>query len=237
MAALPAWVPYAVMAAGTVAKMKGDERTADEKRGIINRSMEDTQKQADKAAAAVAAEGAQYSPEQRAIDMKAQEQGAFQRAQADLGGSSGIVDSSAKGNVSAEFLKAKAGKAVTEGNRITEIAREMARARAPGEQMTQEGLRRADMAGKIGSDWSTTNNMARAAQQTAANIGPNSLSNLGTVATAIGSAWAGGAGGALGGAGSQVATSGDNPEMYNSELYTYPQARAPQRSRINFGGR
>lgn len=234
---MAAWAPYALLAAGTLAKMEGDDRTAEKKRGIINRSMEESQKQADKAASAVAQEGAQYSPEQRSMDMQAQEQGAFQRAQADLGGSAGIVDSSTKGNVSAEFLKAKAGKAVTEGNRITEIAREMARTRAPGEQMTAEGLRRADMAGQIGSDWSTTSNMARAAQQTASDVGSNSLSDLGTIASTIGSAWAGGAGGAMGGTASAAATEGGNQDYYNPQLYNTPGARAPQRSRINFGGR
>lgn len=194
MAALPAWAPYALFAAGTAAKMKGDSDMEKEQRGILNRAMSETQKTQDKTAAAVAQEGAQYSPEQRAIDMAAQEQGAFQRAQADLAGSEGIVESGTKGAVSGEFLKSKADSAITEGNRITAIAREMAKTRAPGEQLVKEGLRRGNLAGEIGNQWGANRRATQASQLDAQNVDMPGIGQLGQIAQMVGSVWAGGAG-------------------------------------------
>lgn len=206
MAAVPAWVPYALMIGGTAAQMHGAEKQEAERRRILNRSMTQTQETQDKTSADVAKEGANYSPEQRAMDLAAQEQGAIQRAQADLSGTDGIVQSTTKGNVSADFIKAKADKAIGEGNRITEIAREMAKVRAPGQQMAQEAMRRGALAGELGSKWSTAGGMSRAAQLDAQNVDMPAIGQLGQIASMVGSVWAGGAG--AGGAGAGEAAAG-----------------------------
>jgi hypothetical protein len=182
------------MAGGTAAQMHGADKMEEEQKRILNRSMEETQKTQDQASADVAMEGANFSPEKRALDLAAQEQGAIQRAQADLSGTEGIVQSATKGNVSADFLKGKADKAISEGNRITDVVRESAKLRAPGQQMAEESIRRGALAGDLGSKWSSAGGMSRAAMLDAEGVEMPSIGQLGQIASMVGSVWAGGMG-------------------------------------------
>lgn len=190
-------LPYLLMAGGTVAQMAGQRQQQKERRNILNRSFEQTQQVSDKAAQSVVQEGAQYAPDDRMAAMHAQEDAAFQQARADIGSTGGatLQTASGGGNASADFVRAKAGKAIAEGNRITEIAREMARTRSPGDLMTAEGMRRADLSQKIGSSFGTARNMAGAAQMDAEGVDMPVYGKLGALAQMAGSAWAmGGAG-------------------------------------------
>lgn len=193
---MAAYAPYILMAAGTAAKMSGDEKMERERRRILNRSLQRSSETTDKTAQEVAKEGEQYNPATRALDMQAAQEGAFQRAQADVRGAGGDIVQTASdgGNNSSEFVKAKADRTVSEGNRITDIAREMARTRSTGDVLTSEGLRRADLASRVNSDWNSSNARSRADQLDSQNVATPALSEIGTMAQMVGAAWAGGAG-------------------------------------------
>ncbi|SHN40009.1 hypothetical protein [Rhizobacter sp. OV335] len=207
---MAAAIPYALLAAGTYAKMRGDKAAANDRRDILNRSLQRTQATSDDAARQVVAEGQQFTPDARAAAMQGQENAAFQRAQSDLsaggaGGAGGdVVDTAGgAGANSAAFVKAKADKAISEGNRITDIAREMARTRGTGDLLQSEGLRRADLVQRLGSAASSSRNMAQADQLDAQNVDTPLYGKLGGLAQMAGSAWlAGGAGAGAGGAAS-----------------------------------
>jgi hypothetical protein len=204
MAAAPA---LALLAGGTYLKARGDKKAAEERRGILNRSLQRTKETSDDAARQVIAEGQQFAPDARAAAMQGQEDAAFQRAQGDLaaGGAGGDVVSTAGGDGanSAAFVKARADKAISEGNRITDIAREMARNRGTGDLLQAEGLRRSDLAGRLGSAASTSRNLAQADQLDAQNVDTPLYGKLGGLAQMAGAAWlAGGAGAGAGGAAS-----------------------------------
>lgn len=204
MAAAPA---LALLAGGTYLKMRGDKKAGEERRDILNRSLQRTQATSEDAARQVVAEGQQFTPDARATAMQGQENAAFQRAQSDLaaGGAGGdVVDTAGgAGANSAAFVKAKADKAVSEGNRITEIAREMARTHGTSDLLNAEGLRRADLSGRLGSAAASSRNMAQADQLDAQNVDTPLYGKLGGLAQMAGAAWlAGGAGAGAGGAAS-----------------------------------
>lgn len=193
-------------AGGTAASMLGQRQQAKERRSILNRSMERTNKTQDAATALIQGEARKYTPQDRMQDMQAQEQATYGQQQRDLGGAGGaLIDTAGdKGNVSADFLKASADKALSEGNRLTAVAREIARARAPGQQLQTEGVRRAGVIGDVGSRWGTARNLAEASQHQAAGVEEPWWGQLGKVAQMAGMAGMGGAG--LGGAGTAGVT-------------------------------
>jgi hypothetical protein len=200
-------IPYLLLAGGTAAKYAGDRKAANERRDILNKSLQRTQATSDDAARQVVVEGQQFTPDARAAAMQDLENAAFQRAQSDLsaGGAGGdVVDTAGgAGANSAAFVKARADKAISEGNRITDIAREMARNRGTGDLLQAEGLRRADLAGRLGSAASSSRNMAQADQLDAQNVDTPLYGKLGGLAQMAGAAWlAGGAGAGAGGAAS-----------------------------------
>jgi hypothetical protein len=70
--------------------------------------------------------------------LEGQQQATFDQAQKDLGTAPTIIEGAGDGgNVSSDYLNAKADTALTEGNRLTAIARELSKTRAPGQLMTR----------------------------------------------------------------------------------------------------
>ena len=188
VAAMQAAAPYLVVG-GTAASMIGEQQANKQRRAILNRSLEATDEAQKKSQAEILDEGQNFSADKRQEAMQAAESAAYDQSQNDLGPNAGIVDTSADGGrQSADFVKAKADKAIGEGNRLTALSREVARTRAPGPLQNQEGMRRADLTGRIGSRWSTANNMARAGQLDASAVQAPGYAQLGKLAAAIGSA-------------------------------------------------
>ena len=100
------------------------------------------------------------------------------------------------GNVSDDFLQAKAGRAITEGNRLTDLARSIAKSRAISGVQKTEGQQNADLYSNLNDLNSTNRNYAAASQTDASNVRPGALGTLGSLASAIGTATAlGGTGG------------------------------------------
>ncbi len=173
---------------GTGAQMIGARQQQKKQRAILNRAMEDTAQTQQQATSQVMDEAKKFTPEARMQSMQEAEQSAYDRAQADVGGGAAANIPTASGNVSADYLKAKADSAISEGNRLTAIAREAAKVRAPGNLQNAEALRRASLTGELGSRWSRNRNMSAAAQQDAASVEAPWYSDLGKIASAVGSA-------------------------------------------------
>lgn len=202
------WVAAAVAAAGTAAEYQGQQDKARKQRGILNEAFQDQKKATDKASALVLDEANQLGGDARQQAMFDQEAQAFAQTQKDLAGAGGdIVGSSTSGNVSSDFMKAKADKALSEGNRLTAIAREAAKLRAPGQMTADEKQRQADLMSRTGSMWGTTRNKSQAATLDAQSVQDPWYGTAGKIAKAAAMAYMmGGAGGAGAGAGAAGAT-------------------------------
>lgn len=146
----------------------GQKAAQREQRDILNRAFDDQRSASDRSNAAILGEANTISGEARKAAMGAQEAATYDQTQRDLAGAGGdMVGSETGGNVSADFMRAKADKAITEGNRLTAIAREAAKLRAPGQLATEEAQRQADLMARNGSMWGFVKNRTRAAMQDA----------------------------------------------------------------------
>ena len=202
------YIAAAVAAAGTAAEYKGQQDKARKQRSILNQAFDEQRKTTEKSAQMLADEGAMFSGDARQQAMADQEAQAFAQTQKDLAGAGGdIVGSSTSGNVSSDFMKAKADKAVSEGNRLTAIAREAAKLRAPGQMTADEKQRQADLMGRTGSMWNSTRNMVNAGVMDAQSVQDPWYGTAGKIAKAAAMAYMmGGAGGAGAGAGAAGST-------------------------------
>lgn len=207
---MAAYAPYILMAAGTAAKMVGDNNAEKERRFVLNQAFDKSARAQDKAAQQVLGEGNNFSGEKRAADMQTQEQSALAQALKDVGGGTPqegagaqiITGAGDAGQVSGDYLKAKADRAISEGDRLTAVARELSKVRAPGQLMNAEGLRRGDLTERLGSAAASNRAQVQAAGEQAQSIDTPWYGKLGQVASMIGSMWAmGKTGGAIGGQG------------------------------------
>jgi len=192
----PQMIPMVIALAGTAAQMSAQADERDERRKTLNNQLERDETATKKSIDLVQKEGQNYGMDERLAAMKAQEEQGFGQTQADMQGAGGATVNTAgdAGNVSEDFIKGKAERAVTEGTRLTSIAREAAKTRAPGSLMNEDALRRAGMAGGLQSLWGTTSNMARATGNDAAAVQAPAYGALGSIASSIAPAMGSGAG-------------------------------------------
>lgn len=189
-------IPYVIAAVGTYAQMQSTEDAADERRSILNNQLTRDEEAAKKSSALVLDESGKFAPQQRKEELAANEEKVFGQQQKDLqagagGGDIGAVQTSGDaGNVSDDFLRAKADRAVTEGTRLTSIARELAKTRAPGQLQIDEGYSRGNLAGELQNLQGTNQNFARAAGNDAGNVQEGGLGSFGKIASTIGAAYA-----------------------------------------------
>lgn len=178
----------AVSLAGTGLQMMDARSQQKQQRSILNRQMERNEEATDKAVDMVQDEAQNFDSQSRMDQMRQAQNKTYAQTQADLEGAGGaLVDTAGDaGNVSDDFLKTKAARAIEEGNRMTAIAREAARVRAPGSMRLEDSLRMGSLVGDTASLWGTTKNMANANALEAQSVGPGSMGALGAVAGAIG---------------------------------------------------
>lgn len=183
-------IAAAMMVGGTALQMKAAEDQKDERRSILNRQLERDDAATSKAIQLVQDESGQYNMPNRLDAIQKQEDQTYQQINTDMQGAGGaMVDTASDaGNVSEDFLKTKAARAVDEGSRMTSIAREAAKARAPGSMLSEDALRRAGMAGNLQNIWGTNSNMGRATGQDAEGVEAPIYGNLGKIASTLGSA-------------------------------------------------
>jgi hypothetical protein len=213
----PELIPLAVAAAGAYAQHRGDQMAADDRRGVLNRQLDRTQKTQDQASQMVLDEGQNLNPAQRALDMQAQAEANYTQSQKDLtgahtGAGADLIGGQPTARVSDDYRAAQTAVGATEGDRLSAIARELSKVRAPGQVGASEAQRRAQLSQTTGSLWGTNQNYDRAAQLEANSIDSPWWGKAGGLAKQAGLAYAlggaGGAGGAGGGAGTAVSGNG-----------------------------
>lgn len=194
---MAAAAPYIAMAVGAAVKNQAEKQQADQQRSQYNAALARTDATQKKSNTMVEGEADKLSPIARAAAMSMQTDQNAAGAKADLAasgatdaGGNAIIDTSGDhGAVSKEFLTAKADRALSEGARLTSIAQQLAKVRAPGQLVEQEGQDRANLSEQMGSMWDTTNHLNGANTATAQGIQLPAYAALGDVAQAAGSAY------------------------------------------------
>jgi hypothetical protein len=195
---MAAAIPLAFMVGGTLLQQQAAKQQGDEQRAELNKALERTSLTQKKANTAIGQEAAKLAPAARMATMQSQAAANDASSTADLqaagatdGGGNAIIDTSGDhGAVSKDFLAAKADRALTEGSRLTQIARQLAAARAPGQLQEQEGLDRADLGERLGDWWGTTKSLNDANATAAQNIEAPAYGTLGGIASQLGAAYA-----------------------------------------------
>lgn len=174
-------------AAGTVAQMQAAEDERNQKRQILNRQLERDDQASQKSNEQVLQEGQRYAQANRQQGLQDAEDQTYKQTQADLQGAGGanIGTAGEAGNVSEDFLKTKAARAIDEGNRLTQVARETAKSRAPGQLQMGDSLSMANLAGNLQNLWGTTKNMSGATNLDAQDVSMPMYGQLGKVASAV----------------------------------------------------
>lgn len=187
-------IPMIVAAVGTAATISAEHQAAKERRGVLNRQLERDSEATDKSAQLVQQEGQRFDQQSRLAGLGEQEQQSYTQTQNDLAGAGGanIAAAADNANVSGDFLKTKAARAIEEGTRLTSIAREAAKSRAPGMLGQEDSLSMAGLAGNLQNLWGRNRNLARATTNDAGAVEMPMYGNLGRVATAVGGAMAAG---------------------------------------------
>jgi len=206
---MAAAIPYAIMVGGALMQQRAAQQQGDERRTQINQALARTSATQQKANTAIGAEAAKLAPAARIVNLQSQADADTNAANADLqaagatdGTGNAIIDTAGDhGAVSKDFLTAKADRALAEGSRLTSLARQVARARAPGQLQEQEGQNRADLSEQLGDMWGSARNLNDANQATAAGIELPGYGTLGALASQLGAAYAGKGTGASAGRG------------------------------------
>lgn len=183
----------ALAAGGTAATVSAQHQQQKDQRRTLNRQMENTEQATKKAVDLIQDEGTRFSPDARAAEMAAAEDAATTRAAQDLDGAGGATVATAgdAGNVSSDFLTAKADRAISEGTRMTALSRELAKIRAPGQLQTNDRISQANLAGRLSNIQGSNANMARANSMDVQSVEAPAYGQLGQIASALGGAYLG----------------------------------------------
>lgn len=215
---------YAYLAA-TAVELAGQQEQKRERRNILNASLADAEKTQKDAIGQVQTEAEQLSPEARAQQMALAERQAYDGTMGDILGAGGAAIDTAAGNgaTSADFTRALDERRGAENARLSAIARELAKVRAPQDVATQTAMRRSAMAERLGSIWSSQRGRSDAARLDAEAVDVPAYGQLaGLVKTGIGAyAGAGGMGAAGSGAISGGAAAGGTAGASMSSIPWY----------------
>lgn len=185
-------IPLLLSGGGSLLQASASRQQADDKRRTLNQQYARNDEATGKAIDLTQGEAKRYSPEARKAALAEQEAKTFGQTQADLTGAGGatVATAGGAGAVSDDFLKGKAQTAIDEGTRLTSIAREAAKARAPMQLGSSDSLSRASLAGNLQNIFGSNNNMASATTADADSIEEPGYGALGAIASATGGALA-----------------------------------------------
>ena len=187
IAAFEAAAPY-IFAGGTAASMIGQDEQARQQRNIINRAALKSEEDQNKGATQAIDEAQTMQAGEREQAMQAEQQAAFERAQADVGGAGGAtVDAPANGG-SAAYMRLKGERDATEGDRLTAVARELSKLRGVTSTQQAEATRRSALAEKLGSMWSSGRQRTQAAGLDASSVDMPGYGQIGQIAQLVGGA-------------------------------------------------
>lgn len=168
----------------------GIESQQRERKRILQRQLDKTAAVQAKGAADTLSEAQTMAPTARMAAMQAAEDATAAQTGQDLAGAGAdLLDTAAdSGNQSQAFLSAKADKALSEGNRMTALARAAAKTRSVGQVQQGEALRRSALSEALGSLYNSNRASAEAAGMDAEDVGMPWYGQLGQIITTAGSA-------------------------------------------------
>lgn len=212
---MAAAVPYIIMAVGTAAQINAQNEQARNQRKLVNQAYDQLEAGTSKTSQAIAKAAQQYDAENRQQGMDAATQQIQAQQAQDLGGAGATMINGAgdAGNVSQDYLSAKADRAVSEGTRLSKIAQQIAKTRAPGALTTKEGLNNAGTMADVSSIWGSTKGIAGALTNDAGAVQEPVYGQLGRVASSIGGAMAAGGYGSNSPSGAGVVSGGNGLKM------------------------
>lgn len=196
---MAAAAPYALAIGGALLKNQATQQQAREQRSQLNTALARTDQTQQKANTMIGQEADKLSPIARMANMQTQVDTNAAGSKADLAASgatdpsgNAIIDTSGDhGAVSKEFLTAKADRAISEGTRLSAIAKQLAQVRAPDQLVSQEGQGRASLTEALANMWDSTNNLNGANQNTAQATQLPGYAAAGDLMSAAGSAYGG----------------------------------------------
>jgi len=173
---------------GSGLEMAGIESQQRQRQRILNDQLNRSAKVQQQGSADVLNEAQTMAPAARMAAMQAAEDQTAAQTQKDLSGADLIDTAADGGNQSQAFLAAKADRALSEGNRLTALARAAAKTRSVGQVQQGEGLRRSALAEALGSMYSTNRQDAQAASMDADSTPMPWYGQLGKAVTSAGNA-------------------------------------------------
>lgn len=184
-------LPYII--GGTALQMQGQREQRKDRSRILGQAMNDADQAQESAIQQVTSEADMLAPQRRMEDMRAAEDATYDRTMQDVGGIT-LQPSQAAGAVSPAFEQLSARRAGEEGARMSALARELAKLRAPGQVQTEGSMRRGAMSEALSSMFSSQRNRSRAAQMDAESVDMPGYGQLGQLISMAGSAYLAGAG-------------------------------------------
>jgi hypothetical protein len=196
-------IAAALIGGGTAAQMVAARQQAKQQRSVLNRAFEANDKTTEGGTADVLQEASKAAPGGQAQAMQTAEDAAYERTRSDLTGAGADIIQTAgeNGRQSDAFRTALEQKQGQEGDRMSAIAREFARLRAPADVQRDQALSRAALAERIASTQVSNQRRAQAAQLDAQDVETPWYGDVGKIASLVGSVGLG-----MGGAGSATTT-------------------------------
>lgn len=151
---------------GPVGELAGNRATVKRQRNYLNSGMADSERTQAEAIQRVLAEAQTASPDARMQAMQQAEDRNYGQAMQDAAGAT-LQGTGSGGRLPAEFTAAMDARGQEEAGRMSNIAREMARVRAPGDVAATDSIRRSGMSEALASLWNSSNQRSQAAQMDA----------------------------------------------------------------------
>lgn len=181
-------IALALAAGGTAAQVIGAKQQQREQRSILNRAFDKTNASTQQGVVDTLGEAGKQTGTAQTADMAKSTDATTARTMADLKGAGADVINTAgdSGAQSQAFLTAKADRALTEGNRQTAIARELAKVRSAGEVQSNNAMSRGSLAERLASMGATSRADTQAATLDANDVQAPWYSDLGKIASMVG---------------------------------------------------
>jgi hypothetical protein len=143
-------------------EMLGERKAQKQRRAILNRSMEATQRTQNAAIGDTLGEAQNMSPEARMRAMDEAQGTIGTQLQQDMAGSGGLT-SPVAGRRSDAYSQALMTREAGEKDRASALMGELAKVRAPGNMLLNENLRQSNLAEALSSMWGSARNRHNAA--------------------------------------------------------------------------
>lgn len=213
-------VALGLLLGGTAAQMAAARQQQQKQKKVLQRAFDKNDETVGDATQQVLEAGKEMTGGARSDAMRAAAEASSARTMSDLtGAGADVIDTAGDtGNVSDAFRQGKAAAQAGEVDRLSRIAQEVGRARAPSEVMANEALARSALAERLGSTFRSNQARTQAAGLDAESIDLPWYGYAGQLASLVGGM--GLASGAGAGAGAAANTGASNAALIDSAVGT-----------------